>query len=40
MRPLLLHASARSTSPRRRRVIHLEYGAGRLPGKLNWARAS
>jgi len=39
MRPLLLHASARSTSPRRRRVIHLEYGTSRLPGKLQWARA-
>lgn len=39
MRPLLLHASARSTSTRRRRVLHLEYACGKLPGGLRWAEA-
>jgi ectoine hydroxylase-related dioxygenase (phytanoyl-CoA dioxygenase family) len=36
MRPLLLHASALSTGAGRRRVIHLEYAAGPLPGGLEW----
>ena len=36
MRPLLLHASGRSTSPRHRRVLHLEYAAFPLPPALQW----
>jgi hypothetical protein len=36
MRPLLLHASQKATQPARRRVIHLEYAAGDLPGGLEW----
>jgi ectoine hydroxylase-related dioxygenase (phytanoyl-CoA dioxygenase family) len=39
MRPLLLHASATAHQPRRRRVIHLEYAAGRLPGGVEWFEA-
>jgi Phytanoyl-CoA dioxygenase (PhyH) len=37
MRPLILHASSPATVPRHRRVIHLEYAAGELPGGLGWA---
>jgi ectoine hydroxylase-related dioxygenase (phytanoyl-CoA dioxygenase family) len=36
MRPLILHASSPADSPRRRRVVHLEYAASPLPGGLNW----
>jgi ectoine hydroxylase-related dioxygenase (phytanoyl-CoA dioxygenase family) len=36
MRPLLLHASSRSTSARHRRVLHLEYAAFALPADLQW----
>jgi hypothetical protein len=36
MRPLLLHASARSQSGRHRRVLHLEYAAFDLPPALRW----
>ena len=36
MRPLLLHASSASQSPRHRRVIHLEYAAEPLLGGLQW----
>ncbi|WP_206680687.1 phytanoyl-CoA dioxygenase family protein [Hymenobacter polaris] len=36
MRPLLLHASHRSTSPRPRRVVHLEFSAEVLPAGLAW----
>ena len=37
MRPLLLHASGRSTSPdRHRRVLHIEYAGFDLPGGLRW----
>jgi ectoine hydroxylase-related dioxygenase (phytanoyl-CoA dioxygenase family) len=36
MRPLLLHASSPATSPRHRRVIHIEYAAEQLPGGLEW----
>lgn len=39
MRPLLLHASSASQSPRHRRVIHLEYAAEMLPGGLQWYRS-
>ncbi len=37
MRPLLLHASSRSTSPSHRRVLHLEYVAFALPCGLQWS---
>jgi ectoine hydroxylase-related dioxygenase (phytanoyl-CoA dioxygenase family) len=37
MRPLLLHASSRSTEDRRRRVIHIEFAASELPVPLKWA---
>ena len=36
MRPLLLHASRRSTANRRRRVLHIEYAGFALPGGLQW----
>lgn len=36
MRPLLLHASAIAENPRHRRVIHLDYTCGKLPGELDW----
>jgi len=36
MRPLLLHASSPAESPGRRRVLHLEYAAGPLPGGVDW----
>lgn len=37
MRPLLLHASSRSTSSRQRRVIHIEFSNQMLPEPLQWA---
>jgi ectoine hydroxylase-related dioxygenase (phytanoyl-CoA dioxygenase family) len=37
LRPLTLHASSAATAPRHRRVIHLEFAAGPLPGGLQWA---
>lgn len=40
MRPLLLHASARSTNERHRRVLHVEYAAESLPGGLEWHEAA
>ena len=40
MRPLLLHASSRSTSTRHRRVLHIEYAAFRLPPELHWQEAA
>ena len=36
MKPLLLHASHRSTSARPRRVVHLEFSAAELPAGLAW----
>lgn len=36
MRPLLLHASSRSSSPRRRRVLHIEFAGFPLPAPLEW----
>lgn len=36
MKPLLLHASSLSQSPKHRRVIHIEYAAESLPGGLEW----
>src|SRR5262245_7876393 len=40
MRPLLLHASSRSTSTRHRRVLHIEYAAFTLPPELQWHEAA
>jgi hypothetical protein len=37
MRPLLLNASSQAHLPRHRRVIHIEYAAGALPGGLEWS---
>ena len=39
MRPLLLHASSRSTSPKRRRVLHIEFAGFQLPKPLEWHEA-
>lgn len=36
MRPLLLHASSPATSPKHRRVVHIEFAAQPLPGGLEW----
>lgn len=40
MRPLILHASGRSTSARHRRVLHIEYAAFDLPAGLMWHEAA
>jgi len=37
MRPLLLHASNRTTNAKRRRVIHIEFSNTELPIPLQWA---
>jgi len=37
MRPLLLHASSKATSPTRRRVLHFLFGPANLPLGLEWA---
>lgn len=37
MKPLLMHASDRATSPSRRRVLHLEWAPDPLPSPLRWA---
>ena len=37
MRPLLLHSSAKATSQKRRRVLHLEFNTMELPNGLAWA---
>lgn len=36
MKPLILHSSPRSTTQKRRRVIHLEFSSNELPGDLEW----
>jgi ectoine hydroxylase-related dioxygenase (phytanoyl-CoA dioxygenase family) len=36
MRPMILHASSAARRPAHRRVIHLEYASGELPGGLEW----
>jgi ectoine hydroxylase-related dioxygenase (phytanoyl-CoA dioxygenase family) len=36
MRPLLLHASSPATVPAHRRVVHVEFATGELPGGLAW----
>ncbi|MBL6448477.1 WYL domain-containing protein [Fulvivirga sp. 29W222] len=40
MKPLLLHASSKTTNNRNRRVIHLEFNSKELPGGLEWAEKS
>ncbi|GEN76101.1 phytanoyl-CoA dioxygenase family protein [Chryseobacterium hagamense] len=37
MKPLILHASNRTTNGNRRRVIHIEFSERELPAGLNWA---
>jgi len=37
MRPLLLHASNRTTNNKKRRVVHIEFSREELDGGLNWA---
>lgn len=39
MRPLLLHASSKSTSNRQRRVLHFVFGPATLPWGLAWPQA-
>ena len=36
MKPLILHASSKATSPSHRRVIHIEFSGYALPDGLNW----
>jgi hypothetical protein len=40
MRPLLLHASSRSTSGGHRRILHIEYAGFRLPSEFHWNEAA
>ena len=40
MRPLLLHASSKSVTDRRRRILHVEYCSGELPEGLSWHEAA
>lgn len=37
MKPLLLHASGRTTNKRGRRVVHIEFSRQQLPEELQWA---
>ncbi|WP_221390568.1 phytanoyl-CoA dioxygenase family protein [Dyadobacter sp. NIV53] len=37
MKPLLLHASSRTTNYMKRRVIHIEFSRRTLPENLNWS---
>ena len=37
MKPLTLHASGKSKSQKRRRVVHLEFTSLKLSGKLKWS---
>jgi ectoine hydroxylase-related dioxygenase (phytanoyl-CoA dioxygenase family) len=37
MRPLLLHASGRTTNNKKRRVIHIEFSNQQLPSSLQWS---
>ncbi|TDW99748.1 phytanoyl-CoA dioxygenase family protein [Dinghuibacter silviterrae] len=40
MRPLLLHASHRTTNAKRRRVIHIEFCNVHLPKGIKWAEST
>jgi ectoine hydroxylase-related dioxygenase (phytanoyl-CoA dioxygenase family) len=37
MKALTIHASDASSTPRRRRVLHVDYCSGELPKELDWA---
>jgi len=37
MRPLLFHASSRTTTTKKRRVIHIEFSKANLPTGISWA---
>ncbi len=37
MRPHILHASSKSTHPKHRRIVHIEYSSYALPDGLEWA---
>ncbi|HLK30372.1 MAG TPA: phytanoyl-CoA dioxygenase family protein [Puia sp.] len=37
MKPLLFHASGRTTNNHKRRVIHIEFGKSLLPADLKWS---
>ncbi|WP_259066927.1 phytanoyl-CoA dioxygenase family protein [Mucilaginibacter sp. X4EP1] len=37
MRPLLMHASNRTTTNKKRRVIHIEFSRAVLPDEINWS---
>jgi len=37
MKPLLLHASNRTTNNKKRKVLHIEFSRKSLPQNLNWA---
>lgn len=39
MRPLILHSSSQAKAPEHRRVLHIEYSGGELPGGLEWAES-
>lgn len=39
MKPLILHASAKSKKQKKRRVVHLEFASAKLPKELKWAEA-
>ncbi|MEL6250370.1 MAG: WYL domain-containing protein [Bacteroidota bacterium] len=36
IKPLILHASSKSRSQKRRRVIHIDFASMELPGELEW----
>jgi ectoine hydroxylase-related dioxygenase (phytanoyl-CoA dioxygenase family) len=40
MKPLLLHASGRTTNNKKRRVVHIEFSNQQLPEPLQWSEAS
>ena len=40
MRPLLLHASSKASTPTHRRVVHLDFAGCDLPAGLNWAKVA
>jgi ectoine hydroxylase-related dioxygenase (phytanoyl-CoA dioxygenase family) len=37
MKPLILHASNRTTNDKKRRVLHIEFSEDELPDELNWS---